>query len=190
MPLVAGTRLHGFTTDLHAAVSARGERGPERLVVHLTPGAVGHAFPTGDLFRRRLVADEVVDDDFVLLARAERPLARHFRFDAGVQREISDDHDDSSRWGATRRVWTRKEMVCATYKAVFKGAMRGATRERESGNYTMSHLRIRLLPLILLTAAVACASPEPPAPDTVESTEALGSSRFQIFPNQKAVCWA
>jgi hypothetical protein len=91
MPVIGETRSHRFAPDLRAAVSARVERRAERLVVHLTPGTVGHAFPTGDLFRRLVVSGEVVDDDWLLLARAERPLARHFRFDEGVQHEISDD---------------------------------------------------------------------------------------------------
>jgi hypothetical protein len=97
MPAVGETRSHRFAPDLRAAVSVRVERRAERLVVHLTPGAIGHAFPTGDLFRRVVVVGEVVEDDWLLLARAERSLARHFRFDEGtehtqhVQHEISDD---------------------------------------------------------------------------------------------------
>jgi hypothetical protein len=91
MPVAGETRSHRFAPDIHAAMSARAERHADRLAVHLVPRAIGHAFPTGDLFRRVLVVAEVVDDDWLLLARAEKSLARHFRFDAGVQREVSDD---------------------------------------------------------------------------------------------------
>lgn len=44
----------------------------------LTADEVGHAFPTGDLFRRLTVAAEVVGEDHAVLARAEQHLARHF----------------------------------------------------------------------------------------------------------------
>jgi hypothetical protein len=91
MPLAGETKSHRFAPDLRAALSTRVERRAERLAVHLTPGAVGHAFPTGDLFRRLVVVGEVVDDDWILLARAEQSLARHFRFDEGVQHEVADD---------------------------------------------------------------------------------------------------
>lgn len=58
MPRTAdGRRAHGFAASrdpamLRAAVRAAAWRRGDDVVVELAPGAVGHAFPTGDLFRR------------------------------------------------------------------------------------------------------------------------------------------
>ena len=91
-----GARGHGFRVAsdpmmLKRAVVARASRDGDHVVVDLRPGEVGHAFPTGDLFRRLLVVAEVTGDDYELIAHAERPLTRHFRREARVQREIGDD---------------------------------------------------------------------------------------------------
>jgi hypothetical protein len=97
----AGWRGHGFSVAgnealLRDALVAHATRDGERVVVDLAPGRVGHAFPTGDLFRRLLVVAEVVGDDWQLFAHAERALGRSFAFApnaAGVmvQRETSDE---------------------------------------------------------------------------------------------------
>jgi hypothetical protein len=99
--LPSGGRGHGFQVAsdqamLKRAVVARASRDDDRVVIDLRTGDVGHAFPTGDLFRRLLVVAEVTGDDYQLVAHAERPLSRHFRFEAAasgekVQREIGDD---------------------------------------------------------------------------------------------------
>jgi len=96
-----GGRAHGFAVASDPAMLRRA------LVVHVTrrgdgvafdlaPGEVGHAIPTGDLFRRLVLIAEVVGEDYLLIAHASRPLARHFRFEPApqggkVQREIGDD---------------------------------------------------------------------------------------------------
>lgn len=99
--LANGTRGHGFAvasdpTVLRRALIAKASRHDERVALELAPGDVGHAVPTGDLFRRLVVVAEVIGVDNQLIAHVERPLARHFRFEEGVsgvkvQREIADD---------------------------------------------------------------------------------------------------
>jgi len=64
---------------LRAAVVVHAERiDDERVRIRLAPGEVGHAFPTGDLFRRLLVEAEAYDEDGDRLAYDARALARHF----------------------------------------------------------------------------------------------------------------
>ena len=94
-------RGHGFEVAsdpamLRRALVAKVTRTDESVVFDLAPGEVGHAFPTGDLFRRLLLVAEVVGDDYQLVAHAEHALGRHFRFETGAhggkfQRELSDD---------------------------------------------------------------------------------------------------
>jgi hypothetical protein len=99
--LAAGGRGHGFAVAadpemLQRALVAHVTRTDEAVIFDLTPGEVGHAFPTGDLFRRLVMVAEVVGDDSQLVVHAEHALARRFRFEPGahggkIQREISDD---------------------------------------------------------------------------------------------------
>jgi hypothetical protein len=49
-----------------------------RAAVRLKLGTVGHAFPTGDLFRRLSVEVESLDDEGSVLTRRRRYLSRHF----------------------------------------------------------------------------------------------------------------
>lgn len=98
-------RSHAFaaTRDPEAqrrAVSVAAQRGGGALSLRIAPRGVGHAFPTGDLFRRLSVLAEVVDSGRVL-RRERRYLARHFvhRLQAdGVSRreEVGDDRPGSS----------------------------------------------------------------------------------------------
>ena len=100
-PTARGGRAHGFAVAsdpalLRRALLTQVTRRGESLAFDLAPGEVGHAVPTGDLFRRLVVVAEVIGEDYQLVAHVERPLGRHFRFEAGanggrVQREISDD---------------------------------------------------------------------------------------------------
>lgn len=81
---------------LRRALVVHVTRRGDAVAFDLAPGEVGHAVPTGDLFRRLVLVAEVVGEDFLLLAHASRPLARHFRFEPApqggkVQREIGDD---------------------------------------------------------------------------------------------------
>jgi Cytochrome c554 and c-prime len=77
-------RSHAFAASrdpvmLGSAVDVRAERAPGgRIVLQLTPGRIGHAFPTGDLFRRLWVDVEAVDADGDGVAYDGQALARHF----------------------------------------------------------------------------------------------------------------
>lgn len=64
---------------LRSAVEVQAERAPGgRVELRLSPGKIGHAFPTGDLFRRLWVDVEAVDADGDGVAYDARALARHF----------------------------------------------------------------------------------------------------------------
>lgn len=88
MPLVGeGARRHRS----HAFASSRSPEGHRKALsisadrigntieMKLGAGEVGHAFPTGDLFRRLTVTAEIIGPDRALLASQTRYLARHFR---------------------------------------------------------------------------------------------------------------
>lgn len=103
-------KSHAFTTATDVAMLRRAllvkaaRRDGDHVELDLEPGDVGHAFPTGDLFRRLLVVAEVTAEDYRIVARDERTLGRHFRFEpsasaggAKVQREIGDDRIDRPR---------------------------------------------------------------------------------------------
>ena len=60
---------------------------PTRLAFRLAPGEIGHAFPTGDLFRRLSVRVESTDGRVL----TERFLARHFTSVRGTNLEQADD---------------------------------------------------------------------------------------------------
>jgi hypothetical protein len=58
MPSLEGHRSHRFAIDdelLAAAATIAAVREADEVIVTLDPQALGHAFPTGDLFRRLLV---------------------------------------------------------------------------------------------------------------------------------------
>ncbi|WP_437553823.1 multiheme c-type cytochrome [Sorangium sp. So ce367] len=62
----------------------------------LRTARVGHAFPTGDLFRRLLVRAEVLGEDYAVIASARRFLARRFAETPGplgarARTTVSDD---------------------------------------------------------------------------------------------------
>jgi hypothetical protein len=79
-----GHRTHGFAVSrdpafLRRAVTVEaGRRGQSRVRIVLRPAWLGHAFPTGDLFRRLVVSAEAVGADYQVLGAAERYLTRHF----------------------------------------------------------------------------------------------------------------
>jgi hypothetical protein len=72
------------------ALTARGRREGSSFVLDLAPNGVGHAFPTGDMFRRLRVVVEVGHDGEAPVARFERKLARTFGTVAGKRAEIED----------------------------------------------------------------------------------------------------
>lgn len=78
----AGTHDHGVTGGhdaslLRGALNVTASRDGDDVVLTLEPQGVGHAFPTGDLFRRLEVGAEL-NVDGVVRARATRYLTRHF----------------------------------------------------------------------------------------------------------------
>lgn len=77
-------RSHEFASvrspaRLRAALRVSAERSPSGVRLLLSTYRVGHAFPTGDLFRRLRLTAEALDGHGVV-RREQRYLARHFRF--------------------------------------------------------------------------------------------------------------
>lgn len=95
-----GHRDHRFDVVpllAQAIVADVARASPTRVALRLSPNKIGHAFPTGDLFRRAVV--RVTDGDRVV---AQRYLARHFktiRLPDGTLPRV-DDHDDRVGAGA------------------------------------------------------------------------------------------
>ena len=95
----AGRRSHTFAASrdpavLAAAVHIEARRvDAGRVSVVLSPKGAGHAFPTGDLFRRIEVLAEVQGPDHMVLASAVRFLGRHFepRSHGAGRRLLRDD---------------------------------------------------------------------------------------------------
>lgn len=79
-----GRRSHDFEasrSDAWQRMALRVEasrRGARRVQVTLHPQNVGHAVPTGDLFRRLEVSAEAFGGDYVLLSSRVRYLTRHW----------------------------------------------------------------------------------------------------------------
>ncbi|MBL8741195.1 MAG: hypothetical protein JNK04_08880, partial [Myxococcales bacterium] len=97
-----GHRSHAFAStrsqeNLRGSIVARARLlSPTSVRIELASSGVGHAFPTGDLFRRLAVRAEVASDDGRVLAGKTRYLARHFatgrdRFDQPIREELFDD---------------------------------------------------------------------------------------------------
>ena len=104
-------RTHDFRSSrdaawVRSALDARAARvGQHEVEVTLQPTAVGHAVPTGDLFRRLEVSAEVVGNDYMVLARRERHLTRrwattHRPHSGFALRELQRD-DRPGRQGST-----------------------------------------------------------------------------------------
>jgi hypothetical protein len=92
---------------VRSAVRVRTERAPGgRVLVTLEAGAVGHSFPTGDLFRRLVVSAEAVGPDESVIADATVHLARHFerRVDDAGHVEKVEVRDDRLRSGERRTI--------------------------------------------------------------------------------------
>jgi len=92
-------RSHAFASTRDPSAIARAvrvvaERDAGVVRIHVSPERVGHAFPTGDLFRRLRVTAEVVVAGRVV-RREQRFLARHFARRAqqsgALRRELSYD---------------------------------------------------------------------------------------------------
>jgi len=100
MPKSGRRRHHGFAAQrdpavLAGALRARAERtGAGRVRLELTARGVGHAFPTGDLFRRLEVSVEAMGDDYARVVGGTRYLTRHYRplaLHGTPRRVVADD---------------------------------------------------------------------------------------------------
>ncbi|WP_438020920.1 multiheme c-type cytochrome [Sorangium sp. So ce315] len=95
----AGRRSHAFVGSrdpafVRSAVSVSARRTSAAAVeITLAPANAGHAFPTGDLFRRLEISAEALGPDDMVLGHADRYLARHFEIRPGQigRRLIADD---------------------------------------------------------------------------------------------------
>lgn len=126
MPRVRGRRVHGFesTRDpeaLRAAITVATSRVDGRRVrIDLRARGVGHAFPTGDLFRRVEVSAEAVGPDLFQVATASRQLTRHFdvtKSTALSRRELTlDDRLDAK----TRQVVLDLGPAAAPFPVVWR----------------------------------------------------------------------
>jgi hypothetical protein len=136
LPLVPGGatgqhRSHAFSASrdealVRAAVLV--EEGPftdNTLTLRLRPGAVGHAFPTGDMLRRLLLVIDVLDAEGRSVEHAERALGRHFGFTHTPNR-------------APRRVVARDDRVGAGADPV---VLRHAARRSPPGGHLRYALR-------------------------------------------------
>lgn len=95
-------RAHGTPASRDRNVLARAVRasaalvGPGSLVVTLEARAVGHAVPTGDMFRRLAIRAEVTDAAGRIVSRAEKLLARRFVSGPAGPVETGDDRVPAS----------------------------------------------------------------------------------------------
>lgn len=90
-----GRRDHGFAASrdpevLRRALTVTASREGSTVRLVLRPGWVGHAMPTGDLFRRLLVEAEVAGDDWQVLAADARALGRSFAAEGGRRVPVAD----------------------------------------------------------------------------------------------------
>lgn len=91
-----GRRDHRFAASrdpelLRRSISVSAQRRGSSAHLVLKPGWVGHAVPTGDLFRRLVVEAEVADADWQVLAQDARVLGRRFADRSGPRVQIADD---------------------------------------------------------------------------------------------------
>lgn len=97
----SGHLSHAFpggndTRLVRSALLVAARRTPSGARIRLTPRRTGHAFPTGDLFRRLEVAAEAVGADWNVVAAERRYLARHWQrqpspFGVVLRKAVKDD---------------------------------------------------------------------------------------------------
>ncbi len=99
---LSGHRSHAFgstrSDEAHrrAVVAQATRTSATSLRIALSTEGVGHAYPTGDLFRRLSIEAQVEGADHQVLSAARRYLARHFatgqdRFGEPIREELTDD---------------------------------------------------------------------------------------------------
>ena len=112
MPLTTrgvGThRSHAFLGGhdealVKSAVTVQAQRSHDGARITLTPRELGHAFPTGDLFRRLEVSAEAIGAEWQVVARERRYLTRHWERQASPFGVVlrSATSDDRPLTGAT-----------------------------------------------------------------------------------------
>lgn len=95
----SGRKSHVFAASRDPAMLARAvqiaaeREGASRVRVVLRPEHLGHAFPTGDLFRRVEVLAQTEGPDHIVLSSDARYLGRHFELRSGSpgRRLVRDD---------------------------------------------------------------------------------------------------
>lgn len=98
-----GPASHAFAASRDASMLARavvvtGQREPDGdVTLWLTQGQIGHAFPTGDLFRRLLLVVERVGPTGERLDFAQATVGRTFGADHGKKVQIVDNRPGSPR---------------------------------------------------------------------------------------------
>jgi hypothetical protein len=101
MPVVSGPhgkhKSHAFGggTDpswIRTALDVRASREGSRVTITLAPGHVGHAVPTGDLFRRLEVSADGMDASGTIIARAAFPVGRTFSITPRGERVETEDN--------------------------------------------------------------------------------------------------
>jgi hypothetical protein len=95
MPTTNGHKSHIFGGGhdpkwLASAIDVKAKRSDRKVTIAIAPGHVGHAIPTGDLFRRLLVGVETVDERGEVIARDMKPMGREFAIDHGQRIETAD----------------------------------------------------------------------------------------------------
>ncbi len=112
LPPRGGRRIHGVGRSrdvgaIRGALAVRATRsGPGEVQLELEPLGVGHAFPTGDLFRRLAITVEAWSPEGELRDAEVRYLARHFpperRLDGSLNPEATRPTPDDRPRGRTQ----------------------------------------------------------------------------------------
>ncbi len=90
---------------IRTALDVRASREGARVTITLAPGHVGHAVPTGDLFRRLEVGADALDESGAVIGRAVFPVGRTFATTPRGERiEIADNRPGAHPGDVTRVV--------------------------------------------------------------------------------------
>lgn len=95
MPVVNGHKSHAFGSNpawIRTALDVRASRSGSNVTLVLAPGHVGHAVPTGDLFRRLEVNAEGLDEKGAVISRSSFAIGRTFAITERGERVETDDN--------------------------------------------------------------------------------------------------